>query len=120
MTLTVTDRAGAQASVNDNLGFAQTYSSESRAGCPRAFHEPAFVAFAKARDLSVFATAFRATVPCASFVDCFGALQVVHYVPRRTRRGRVAAAATTRAPAMKAVVLASSGLFTIPARKSGR
>jgi hypothetical protein len=118
MTLTVTDRAGAQASVNDNLNFAQTYSTQSRSTCPGALGDTVFSAVARARDVSVFASIVKATLPCQSFVDCAATLKVVHYVPRRTRRGRAAAA--PRRAHRKVVVLARTGLFTIPARTRRR
>ena len=117
VTLTVTDRAGATASADENIGFGQTYSNEARNKCPKlrvrltayAFAKVTGVAFAKATALSPAKSAFSVKVPCATVIDCAGSLAVT----------AVSATDTLRAFRAKAVVLARNRFFRVRGKQRG-
>jgi hypothetical protein len=105
VTLTVTDLAGASDSVTDSVGFTQSYSSESRKGCPVKLKFSDF-AFAKVNRAGAFTTkAYSAKIPCATRIDCAGSLLVVK-----------AGTKSKRAPKAKPVVLAANPFFSVPGK----
>lgn len=108
ITLTVTDLAGATATATDTLGFAQPYSSESRAKCPKPFRDRVAYTFGKLPRVSATAKAVRARLPCKSAIECAGSFQVVRATSRRQGAK----------PPTKPLVIAQTSVFNIPAGRT--
>lgn len=114
--LTVTDLAGHSSTASDLVGFRQSYSSESRKGCPRSFLDDDLVyAFAKPKRFGYTfgqATA-KATIPCRARITCAGTFALLSRVAHTRRRLSV-----RKPAAKKPVLLAQTKLFNTPARRS--
>jgi hypothetical protein len=101
--LTVTDRAGDSATTSELLSFAQYFSDDSRAQCPKRRFRHAVIR--AATPISVASTSVVTVLQCKSQIACAVRLQA--FVPARVAKG--AAAKTT--------ILADSGVIEIPAGK---
>lgn len=92
ITVTVTDKAGRSATKLGFVTFAQTYSSQSRAGCPRSLIERVRSFAGIALHPTATTTTVTTEIPCKGLVNCALSYKISALVPRtaigRRRRSR--------------------------------
>lgn len=113
LRLTVRDAAGRTASTGRSenwLLFAQNYSSQPRAGCPRSLRSfSRSYSFAALKHVATSSSGVQARVPCRSAIACAGRIQIYAATLRaRSSRSR------RRAPAL----LADSGIFRVGSHRT--
>jgi hypothetical protein len=111
ITVTATDKAGHSAAAPGFVQFAQTFSSQSRAGCPRALIERVRSFAGITLHPTATATTVTTAIPCKGRLNCAISYKITALVARASTAGAAKARQTT---------IATSGLVAIPAGHSKR